>query len=310
MNHETYDGLPASSPVLAMFKCVIDALERNPRAVILACVLMIALLLLAHHHLNVAGLPIQLPPLMVIPLTALACVVRPRQMLVMIMMCALLWAWMFGRDHLQQPLWVMPINILTLLMGLGWMSLLVMTLKSMLSREIQSSQRDPLTQMFNLQAFESLAPSRQRWCCEQQLPLTLVFIDLDYFKQLNDRWGHQIGNQVLIALSHSLRAALPRHGLCARFGGDEFVVLLPDHGRLEAVARLEAVRNHFERWLEPLEVHATLSMGGVSFDWTVAAQPLVRLVSQADQQMYQVKSTGRNRICISESAGAAASVAA
>ena len=183
-------------------------------------------------------------------------------------------------------------------LGMVWLCLLVMHLKKTLIQQIHDNQVDPLTQTLNLRAFEALSPSRQLCCHRNRKPLTLVFIDLDHFKQLNDRCGHQIGNQVLVSLSHSMRGHLPEDGLCARFGGDEFVLLLPGLTRAQAVNLLESIRDEFERRLLPLELAVTLSMGGVSFDWPLTAQPLVKLISAADAQMYRVKHQGRNQICV------------
>lgn len=291
---------PALHPALLdRFFCFIDRLEKEPGPFKWVFFFMIGVLILGHHQLHDAGIDLRLPPLMVIPLSVLSCVLPPRQMLWTVLGSSLLWVWVFALEQqYHYSTWLVLGNTLTFMLGMVWLCLLVMHLKKTLIQQIHDNQVDPLTQTLNLRAFEALSPSRQLCCHRNCKPLTLVFIDLDHFKQLNDRCGHQIGNQVLVSLSHSMRGHLPEDGLCARFGGDEFVLLLPGLARAQAVNLLESIRDEFERRLLPLELAVTLSMGGVSFDWPLTAQPLVKLISAADAQMYRVKHQGRNQICV------------
>lgn len=131
----------------------------------------------------------------------------------------------------------------------------------------------------------------------------VIIVDLDHFKRINDSLGHLIGDQVLMAMGDMLNRLFP-DGLCARFGGEEFVVLL--HG--DAVpARAEQLRAEVEK-LKPADVDVTLSLGLAA----VAEHPgkdLNALLGIADQALYTAKTSGRNRACMTRGDGSISLVA-
>jgi len=167
---------------------------------------------------------------------------------------------------------------------------------------------DPLTGIFNRRHFYQLANSELQRTCRYCRPLAVMMIDIDYFKRVNDTYGHGIGDQVLQTLASLVREALRTIDIFARYGGEEFIVLLPE-------TDLRAVRPIAERLcrkiaetplpIEPNHIHITISVGGSAFDPSAQLSPssttgtLDKLIDLADKALYEAKRAGRNRVCIS-----------
>ncbi len=156
--------------------------------------------------------------------------------------------------------------------------------------------RDGLTQLFNHSAIKehlSIELSRaQRGGNE----LALVMIDLDYFKQVNDTYGHPVGDQVIRALSRLLQQRLRRCDMVGRYGGEEFVVVLPSTSRDNAVNVLNKIRDAFSKIRHhgnETEFSCNFSAGVVAMGETKDAEELFRA---ADAALYRAKKNGRNRI--------------
>ena len=129
--------------------------------------------------------------------------------------------------------------------------------------------------------------------------LCLMMIDVDNFKQFNDRYGHIAGDRVLIAVAGALREYLRPTDLIARFGGDEFAVLLPDVDPQQAAQTAERVREQIAALSPPsLSTAVTVSIGVTA---RIGDDDVNRLVHRADEAMYEAKAQGRNRVAISVS---------
>lgn len=129
----------------------------------------------------------------------------------------------------------------------------------------------------------------------QDEPLTLVFLDLDHFKTINDRYGHDAGDQVLSQFAHRVRGAVREQDVLVRWGGEEFVLLLPMTPHAVAVEVLRRVQagGFGER---PDGQPLTASMG-LAERCQDGSETLAALLERADQRMYQAKNAGRNRLC-------------
>jgi diguanylate cyclase (GGDEF)-like protein len=131
-----------------------------------------------------------------------------------------------------------------------------------------------------------------------RLPLTVMMADLDHFKRVNDRFGHPVGDTVLRRVSDLLRSLLRATDVAGRFGGEEFLVILPQTDRAGAVSLAERWRQSLE--LTPLEapdgkrIRTTVSIGVAEFMAQMARPD--ELVSAADEALYSAKASGRNRI--------------
>ena len=153
------------------------------------------------------------------------------------------------------------------------------------------ASHDPLTGLANRAVFRRQLEA----AAAQSAPLALLFIDLDHFKSINDEHGHLIGDHVLVAIASRLERAVGRHGLVARFGGDEFVILATG----EVVAHASRLGEHI-RWAlgHPFGVKNLVLDVTASVGVAVANGPVDpgRLIQRADQAAYAAKSSGRNRV--------------
>ena len=157
---------------------------------------------------------------------------------------------------------------------------------------------DPLTGLHNRRSFEVRLAEEVERTRRSQVPFTLLLVDLDHFKQVNDRFGHQVGDQALQAVAAVLTKQLRAIDLPARIGGEEFAVLLPntpEHGALEAAERLRAAiaAQPIPHQHTPLTITASVGVA-----WCPAhADTGDGLMRVADQALYQAKRAGRNRTC-------------
>ena len=156
---------------------------------------------------------------------------------------------------------------------------------------------DPLTGLGNRRLLETLLPSLIGQAGLQQQPMTLAMLDLDHFKGVNDRFGHAVGDQVLVRLAQMLRDNVRAHDHLVRMGGEEFLVLLTSTGPELAHQICERLRLAVERhdWesVHP-QLRVTLSLG-------MASAPLydmATLTERADAALYRAKREGRNRVCL------------
>lgn len=171
-------------------------------------------------------------------------------------------------------------------------------LEESLVRLQQMAATDPLTALYNRRHFsrvlEQMFAETQRYATD----LACVMIDLDDYKQLNDRFGHQVGDQLLILAGKVISANMRRMDVAARYGGDEFVLLIPRAGKNDAAVVAQRICEEFK--------HATAAVlkdyGGVSMSVGIASLALNKasnadqLVAQADAALYRAKQTGRDRI--------------
>jgi diguanylate cyclase (GGDEF)-like protein len=128
-------------------------------------------------------------------------------------------------------------------------------------------------------------------------PLTAVMLDLDHFKQINDRYGHGRGDDVLAAVGSVLQATLRASDFVGRYGGEEFLILLPDTGRDEARVVAEKIRAAISTIVIAIEQPITASLGCAVFPED-AGDPET-LFRAADRALYAAKANGRNRVEVS-----------
>ncbi len=153
---------------------------------------------------------------------------------------------------------------------------------------------DALTGLKNRRKFDAVIDSEWRRAVRQGTPLALLLVDADHFKAFNDAFGHQPGDQALIAIAGCIESSVRRAGECAaRYGGEEFAVLLPGLSAEEAFIVAETIRSSVEQ-LPPDPIMLTVSIGVASLMPT-AAMNWTGLVEAADKALYAAKAAGRNR---------------
>lgn len=161
----------------------------------------------------------------------------------------------------------------------------------------QIASRDPLTGCLTRRAWSEEANRERSKAVRYQRPLALALIDIDHFKKINDTYGHPAGDRVIHALAETLRAELRECDVIGRYGGEEFVVLLPETNEYAAAQACERIRVAFGNLSIKIEmpqlVSATVSIGYCSLSGDESIPDLIGL---ADQALYQAKCTGRNKI--------------
>ncbi|MCX6078264.1 MAG: sensor domain-containing diguanylate cyclase [Chloroflexi bacterium] len=156
---------------------------------------------------------------------------------------------------------------------------------------------DELTGIYNRHHFMESATQELNRALRHNHPLTVAMIDLDHFKQINDRYGHVAGDQALIVFSQIIQKEIRNIDVFARYGGDEFVLLFPETNAEQARDVIERVR--LALTAQPIELvgkmlSLTLSSGIASL--TYENETLDALLSHADQVLYRAKEAGRNRV--------------
>jgi diguanylate cyclase (GGDEF)-like protein/PAS domain S-box-containing protein len=156
---------------------------------------------------------------------------------------------------------------------------------------------DDLTTLFNRRKFYELAVQEFERSRRYGRPLSVIMLDIDHFKRVNDTYGHSVGDQVLQGLAALAKTSLRQVDILARYGGEEFVVLLPETDIEEAVQTAERLRTEAADATIPTRVgnmSITISLGVVTLDDT--CRTLEELLDRSDQAMYASKRTGRNKV--------------
>jgi diguanylate cyclase (GGDEF)-like protein/PAS domain S-box-containing protein len=162
----------------------------------------------------------------------------------------------------------------------------------------EESLLDQLTQAYNRRGLYHLGEKELSNAKHQKRPLSLMMFDIDHFKAVNDRHGHVFGDEVLQTISSYCRDSLRRSDLVCRYGGDEFVILLPDCPLSDAIQRAERLRlKVMEQFASTKDLSApvTLSIGVAERNEKTA--DLAALIKAADEALYRAKNAGRN--CVS-----------
>ena len=170
---------------------------------------------------------------------------------------------------------------------------------ALLYRESQSlTVTDDLTRLYNSRyVFQWIAILMNRFK-KMRKPFSIIFLDLDGFKSVNDSYGHLVGGRTLVEIGKIISSAVRKKDRVARYGGDEFVIILPDAGETEAMTIAEKVRfviqNYdFQSALQK-EIHLSASFGVAVFP--EHGDSATDLIQKADQAMYRVKYSGKNAV--------------
>jgi diguanylate cyclase (GGDEF)-like protein len=159
--------------------------------------------------------------------------------------------------------------------------------------------RDPLTGVFNRRFFAAALDRETAQSIRDNVPFSIIIMDVDHFKQFNDTYGHKCGDIVLQNLAKFLTENTRRGDIVCRYGGEEFVILMPDATAESAYERAEFFRSQFEKTVIEFDgklLKSTFSAGLASFPaHTSSGETLLNL---ADHALYQSKANGRNRVSI------------
>ncbi len=163
---------------------------------------------------------------------------------------------------------------------------------------------DPLTGLLNRRVMEAALQREVKRAQRYQLPLAVVFLDLDYFKNINDTYGHEIGDRILQHLAHHMTQKCRDTDILARFAGDEFVIILPETDRKQAETLLQRLKTHLDN--TPMELDegdpiAVSASYGIASTEDIAdetspepADPAAALLKKSDERLYQKKAARKN----------------
>ena len=167
----------------------------------------------------------------------------------------------------------------------------------------EQATTDPLTKLKNRRAFFDIGQGHFALARRHGTNLSVLMIDIDHFKRINDTYGHQGGDEVLIGVGQILEHSTRTEDIVARLGGEEFSILLPDTNRLGAVVLAERVRSAIEEEQFNIanlrQISLTISAGVASFG-VDGRENLEQLINIADKRLYLAKQSGRNRIVASD----------
>lgn len=171
---------------------------------------------------------------------------------------------------------------------------LVSHLRTRLAAEEEAADHDPLTGAYNSRFFHEQAEKELARINRLPRPLSVAYIDLDNFKQVNDTWGHPAGDELLRVIAGILTRSTREMDIAARLGGDEFALLLPETAANAARSAINNLQAALMAEIRRRELPVTLSIGLVTFlSPPHETQSLLKL---ADDLMYQVKKQGKNDI--------------
>ena len=177
-------------------------------------------------------------------------------------------------------------------------------------RELEASHRalaeqattDSLTRLKNRRLFYTQAEQNLTHCRRYNKDMSVLLLDIDHFKKVNDTFGHHAGDEVLVKVAELLAQMVRGADTVARFGGEEFAVLMPETSKLGAAVLGERIRAAIEKEnivVDGRSIPVTVSIGIA----TLAAEKVEsidQMLSIADRRLYLAKNSGRNRICVSD----------
>lgn len=205
-------------------------------------------------------------------------------------------AWILATPTIHAGLadvWVVDMFLLwTISLAFATGAALTLMISERLRDELfRQASHDPLTDLFNRRGFDIVADKLFSTRSRDMHPFSVMMIDLDHFKRINDTHGHEIGDQVLVHVARTLEHHLRAEDVFARWGGEEFIVLMPNCTRHQAVEAAQRLRAALV--LHPSNPKVTISIGTASSGGDGAS--LTDLKRRADGALYQAKHLGRDR---------------
>lgn len=164
----------------------------------------------------------------------------------------------------------------------------------------QQVRTDSLTGLYNFRHFITVLGQEMERTRRTRQATALIMIDLDFFKKVNDTWGHEVGNQALISTAQILSKTTRQLDTPCRYGGEEFAVILPTIDLITALQVAERIReaiDHTPIIIEGKDIGLTASFGLALYEADQVGISAEQFVERADHCLYQAKDSGRNKVC-------------
>lgn len=219
-------------------------------------------------------------------------------------LCLLIVGWMPDLDYSFRPIWMIS-GLIGLASSVGLNQLIkkdISVQEKLITQYRRAAMTDSLTGLANRQALDNALREAVHEFVPHRNPLSLILIDIDFFKKFNDKWGHQAGDAALKTVSRTAAAFFSGIGCVARFGGEEFAIAVPSVSLKEASKLAEEFRKFVgmtECEFMGQNLKMTVSVGVAELKTKENADDLIR---RADEALYAAKRNGRNCIQISEPA--------
>lgn len=182
----------------------------------------------------------------------------------------------------------------------------IIKLKEEIKQLSELVSTDVLTGLFNYRHFLTVIAQEIERSQRTGQPTALIMADADHFKRVNDKWGHEVGNQALKLIANAITHNVRKLDIACRYGGEEFVIILPSTGISTANQVSERIRKTIEQTpliISTKEGDITLNLT-ISLGFSLYSGDLKdsanKLIERADQQLYRAKQAGRNRVCHDE----------
>jgi diguanylate cyclase (GGDEF)-like protein len=173
-------------------------------------------------------------------------------------------------------------------------TLILTKLKGAMDAHKALGRTDPLTAIPNRRAFYDMAEMELNKARRYQKPLSVLYVFVDNLKKINDRFGHHIGDALLCSTAKMIKSNIRAIDIIARFGGDEFVILLAETGTESVALVARKLKDKLLNLMQNNNWPVTFSIGAVTFE--NPPESVERVINSADLQMYKAKKNGKNRI--------------
>jgi len=159
---------------------------------------------------------------------------------------------------------------------------------------------DPLTGAYNRRHFMELMAREQRRADRYNATFSILMIDIDHFKRVNDTFGHQVGDQAIQAMADACKRVVRPTDLVARYGGEEFIVTLTHTDQPGALRVAERLRESVAEISVPTDKGALTFTISIGLSTYVKKSTIDKVIGRADQALYKAKESGRNRVCVED----------
>ena len=163
------------------------------------------------------------------------------------------------------------------------------------------SNRDPMTNSYNRRYFSEISQKYITLSKRHKYNMSVLILDIDHFKKINDTYGHKLGDEVIITLANSLNTYVRKSDIVSRFGGEEFVILLYDISKENTLNIAETIRKNVEKLViksDEGDLKFTISIGVAIYDEKEDNENIDKTLTRADHALYEAKDSGRNIVRI------------